>query len=235
MRPQVDRPGRGWWRNIIDLYGAADILVAQVQFQRLYPGGPAFARFVGYHGPDKQLVGFVHHLRSGRRKRFAGHAGRAFSAWTAFSPRRSPTAGWFATGASTSLSRRLRRKSSRRRPLTTQGRPWTYQVQIVSSDVNIYNFAMAHLRTTGGVEQVVPVSINPGGVSYVNVTYRGDLSVLARSASSPAAGTSSRTAMCCACHRAGEHRRRCAPPPPQPPAATGSTGTDAAVPAAERR
>ena len=58
-----------------------------------------------------------------------------------------------------------------------QAQPWTYQVQIVSPDVNIYNFAMAHLRTTPGVTQVVPVSINPGGVSYVNVTYSGgDLS-----------------------------------------------------------
>jgi hypothetical protein len=37
---------------------------------------------------------------------------------------------------------------------------------------------MAHLRTTAGVQQVTPVAINPGGVSYVNVTYRGDLSVL---------------------------------------------------------
>ena len=38
---QTDRPGRGWWRNIVDLYGAADILVAEVQLQRAYPGGPA--------------------------------------------------------------------------------------------------------------------------------------------------------------------------------------------------
>ncbi|QNP42520.1 hypothetical protein H9L15_09675 [Sphingomonas daechungensis] len=54
-----------------------------------------------------------------------------------------------------------------------QAQPWAYQIQIVSPDVNIYNFAMAHLRTSPGVDQVVPVSINPGGVSYVNVTYRG--------------------------------------------------------------
>src|SRR6476469_6340722 len=54
---QTDRPGRGWWRNIIDLYGAADILVAEVQLQRLYPGGPARARFVGRHGPDNEIVG----------------------------------------------------------------------------------------------------------------------------------------------------------------------------------
>ncbi len=39
------------------LYGAADILVAEVQLQRLYPGGPARARFVGRHGPDNQIVG----------------------------------------------------------------------------------------------------------------------------------------------------------------------------------
>jgi hypothetical protein len=63
-------------------------------------------------------------------------------------------------------------------PQSMQGRLWTYQVQIVSPDVNIYNFAMAHLKTTGGVDQVAPVSINPDGVSYVNVTYRGELSGL---------------------------------------------------------
>src|SRR3954464_256403 len=54
---QTTRPGRAWWRNIIDLYGAADILVAEVQVQRLYPGGPARARFIARHGPDNQMVG----------------------------------------------------------------------------------------------------------------------------------------------------------------------------------
>ena len=54
---QTVRPGRGWWRNIIDLYGAADILVAEVQLQRLYPGGPARGRFIARHGPDNQIVG----------------------------------------------------------------------------------------------------------------------------------------------------------------------------------
>ena len=35
---QANRPGRGWWRNLLDLYGASDILVAEVQLQRAYPG-----------------------------------------------------------------------------------------------------------------------------------------------------------------------------------------------------
>ena len=54
---QTGRPGRGWWRNLIDLYGAADILVAEVQLRRVYPGGPAVATFIGYHGPDKEPLG----------------------------------------------------------------------------------------------------------------------------------------------------------------------------------
>ena len=174
---EVDRPGRGWWRNLIDLYGAADILVAQVQFQRLYPGGPAFARFVGYHGPDKQLVGSftisapagasaLQVMRTGvqRMDRIYSDAladGRLVRDRSLDIPEPPPPP-----------------EVVEEAPLATQARPWTYQVQIVSSDVNIYNFAMAHLRTTAGVEQVVPVSINPDGVSYVNVTYRGDLSGL---------------------------------------------------------
>ena len=54
---QTARPGRGWWRNIIDYYGAADILVAEASLHREYPGGPAVARFIGRHGPDGEILG----------------------------------------------------------------------------------------------------------------------------------------------------------------------------------
>ena len=54
---QTKRPGRGWWRNIIDYYGAADILIAEASLHRLYPGGPAYARFVARHGPDGEILG----------------------------------------------------------------------------------------------------------------------------------------------------------------------------------
>jgi hypothetical protein len=175
---QVDRPGRGWWRNIIDLYGAADILVAEVQFHRLYPGGPAYARFIGFHGPDREPVGTF---------TISGPAGVSTLAVMRAGVRRMDRLFGDALAAG-----RLVRDSSLDIPLPppppeeiVEGapaqeakRPWTYQVQIVSPEVNIYNFAMAHLRTTPGVTQVVPVAINPGGVSYVNVTYTGDLSAL---------------------------------------------------------
>ncbi len=54
---QTRRPGRGWWRNVLDLYGAANILVAEVRVDRLYPGGPAKAHFVGRFRPDGRALG----------------------------------------------------------------------------------------------------------------------------------------------------------------------------------
>ena len=38
---------------------------------------------------------------------------------------------------------------------------------------------MAHLRTIAGVQSATPQQINPGGTSYILVTYKGDLSQLA--------------------------------------------------------
>ena len=54
---QTRRPGRGWWRNVLDLYGAANILVAEVRLDRLYPGGPTKGRFIGKFGPDGRTLG----------------------------------------------------------------------------------------------------------------------------------------------------------------------------------
>ena len=38
---QISRPGRGWWRMLLDQYGAADVVVPEVHLKRTYPGGPA--------------------------------------------------------------------------------------------------------------------------------------------------------------------------------------------------
>ncbi|NJC05937.1 hypothetical protein GGQ97_001730 [Sphingomonas kaistensis] len=54
---QVRRPGREMWRNLVDFYGAADVLVATAQVRRLYPGGPSVATFTGSFGADQKLLG----------------------------------------------------------------------------------------------------------------------------------------------------------------------------------
>ncbi|MDE0877837.1 MAG: heavy-metal-associated domain-containing protein [Sphingomonas bacterium] len=54
---QISRPGRGWWRTIIDQYGARDILIPVVRLYRTYPGGPIIGQFQARHGPDNLLIG----------------------------------------------------------------------------------------------------------------------------------------------------------------------------------
>ena len=54
---QSARPGRGWWRNLLDLYGASNVLVAEVKLHRSYPGGPAKGVFNARFGPDGEPLG----------------------------------------------------------------------------------------------------------------------------------------------------------------------------------
>jgi hypothetical protein len=54
---QTRRPGRVWWRMLLDQYGAADVIVPEVHLERRYPGGPVAARFVARFGPDAKVIG----------------------------------------------------------------------------------------------------------------------------------------------------------------------------------
>ncbi|HZG08482.1 MAG TPA: heavy-metal-associated domain-containing protein [Allosphingosinicella sp.] len=56
---QTRRVGRGWWRMLLDQYGAADIVTPEVQLRRSFPGGPAIATFSARRGPDHILLGQV--------------------------------------------------------------------------------------------------------------------------------------------------------------------------------
>ena len=53
---QANRPGRGQWRLLLDLYGAADVIVPEVRLRRLWPGGPAIGEFTARHGPDGEVI-----------------------------------------------------------------------------------------------------------------------------------------------------------------------------------
>ncbi|HEY0028962.1 MAG TPA: heavy-metal-associated domain-containing protein [Allosphingosinicella sp.] len=54
---QTRRPGRGWWRMLLDQYGAADVVMPEVHLKRTWPGGPATATFIARHGPDNVILG----------------------------------------------------------------------------------------------------------------------------------------------------------------------------------
>lgn len=54
---QTKRRGRGWWRMILDQYGAADLVIPEVELRRSWPGGPAAAVFTARFGPDAEILG----------------------------------------------------------------------------------------------------------------------------------------------------------------------------------
>ncbi len=184
---QTNRPGRSWWRNIVDLYGAADILTAQVVVHRLYPGGPAYARFIGRHGPDNQIIGgfSLTAANSAAVPAMMAEGARRMDqlfaqALTAGALERDPTLDIPApppVPEEEVVEVVQTGPQQQQRPV--EAAPRQYQVQIVARDVNTYNFAMAHLRTLSGIDQLSPQSINPSGTSYVLVSFRGSAAELA--------------------------------------------------------
>ena len=53
---QAERRGRGWWRTILDQYGARDVLIPEVRLFRRWPGGPVVGVFTARHGPDNRKI-----------------------------------------------------------------------------------------------------------------------------------------------------------------------------------
>ncbi|HSG33036.1 MAG TPA: heavy-metal-associated domain-containing protein [Sphingomonadaceae bacterium] len=53
---QLGRRSRSWWRNILDEFGAADVLVPVAELSRQWPGGPVRGRFTARYGPDNRYI-----------------------------------------------------------------------------------------------------------------------------------------------------------------------------------
>jgi hypothetical protein len=169
---QSARPGRGWWRNILDLYGAADILIAEVQLHRLYPGGPARARFIGRHGPDREIVGGFDLTAPnsaaipGMMAEGARRMDQLFSA--AFA------AGMLHRDPSLNIPEPPPLPPELIEEEEVRTAPVSYQVQVVTPNAETYNSALAHLRAVPGVTRVQQVNVALGNVSNFFVGYRGN-------------------------------------------------------------
>ena len=46
-----------WWRNLLDEFGAADVLMAVARLDYQYPGGPVEGWFTARYGPDNLSLG----------------------------------------------------------------------------------------------------------------------------------------------------------------------------------
>lgn len=54
---QTGRRSRLWWRNVLDQFGASDVLIAIARLEYAYPSGPVTGRFTARYGPDNSWLG----------------------------------------------------------------------------------------------------------------------------------------------------------------------------------
>ncbi|MGN6849528.1 MAG: heavy-metal-associated domain-containing protein [Sphingomicrobium sp.] len=223
------RPGRGWWRNLLDMYAASDILVAEVQLQRLYPGGPARARFIARHGPDDEILGGFTLTAANSEGVPAMMAQGAERIDQIFA--NALASGRLTRDPSLNLPPPPVLPQPVEKPAAPVNQFTAIQVQVTGNNVNFYNFAMAHLRTLPGVQSATPQQINPGGTSYILVSYKGSIAQLAAALSGrgwvvESAGTVIKI------HANGDKPPPIPPPPPVqvPPAATPQAAAQSGAP-----
>ena len=53
---QPSRRSRTWWRNLLDQFGAADVVVPIARLERQWPGGPVRGTFTARYGPDNSFL-----------------------------------------------------------------------------------------------------------------------------------------------------------------------------------
>jgi hypothetical protein len=185
---QTGRPGRGWWRMLLDQYGAADVLVAEVQLQRLWPGGPAIGTFTARHGPDNQMLGRVvlrvensaalpHLLDEGVRRLDAIYAaslsaGQLRPDPTLITPEAPPVEATpeepTAETAETPVVAT---------PVPT-GTTTTFSIQVDTPDAAAVSAAELGVSRVRGVTSAITTSLALGGTSVMRVTFMGDAAAM---------------------------------------------------------
>ena len=197
--PQTKRPGRSWWRMLLDQYGAADIVIPQVQLKRSFPGGPAIGIFTARHGPDNKVIA-----------RFALRAGNSASipAMMNEGVRRidaayanALNAGYLTADPSLvveepaildEIARRIEAGNAEpaqtatpvRVPSTVPvGPPATggatsFTIQVSTPTAEVIGQAELAVSRVGGVTSALTTNPNVGGTSIMRVTFGGDVNAL---------------------------------------------------------
>jgi hypothetical protein len=188
---QTHRPGRHWWRVILDQYGASDILSPEVQLQRVYPGGPVTAVFQARHGPDNRLLGrfalrvdrsdLLPRLLDEGVKRIDALYTRALQdgrlsrdhSLTAEPPNIPPEIAAQIEAATDLLSDT--NVSDDSEPV---GVPQTYELRIETPDSASVGQAELAVSRIRGVTSAITTSLALGGTSVMRVTFTGDTATL---------------------------------------------------------
>ncbi len=189
---QTLRPGRLWWRSLLDQYGAADVLVPQVRLERMWPGGPVIGHFVARFGPDnREITSFALRVNTSDAipAMFDEAVRRMDSAYAgalALGMLRPDPSLVFETPIDPS---ELIANITDALPIegatdvvengsVSLGSSSTYTIQFDTPDVGSVTSIEASVRSVPGVKSTNTTSLALGGISIMKVTFDGDMAAL---------------------------------------------------------
>ena len=205
---QTGRRSRAWWNDILDQFGAADVLIPIANLRYTYPGGPVEGRFIGRYGPDSRHLGEFT-LRVQSADQIPAMLGRAVTRFDQMftralaegklRPDPTLTLGSVEIGPEVRALIEAARRAEEARATasevvpgeTAAGTPavaptpdlpqalGTYTVQVATPDGSSFDTALGSVRGTAGVRGVTVSSTAIGGTSVMRVTYLGDINGLA--------------------------------------------------------
>jgi hypothetical protein len=202
---QTGRRSRAWWADILDEFGAADVLIPIANLTYSYPGGPVEGRFTARYGPDSKYLGqFTLRVRDADQvpamlqqavQRFDQIFTRALDEGLL---RPDPTLRIGNVELSPEVralieaARRAEEAAAANEVVpgeTGPGTPTptaelpvalgTYTVQVATPNARSFDNALDQVRAAPGVRAISTTSTAIGGTTVLRVTYLGDINGLA--------------------------------------------------------
>lgn len=203
---QVSRRSRTWWRNILDQFGASDVIVPVARLERQWPGGPVKGTFTARFGPDNRPLGtftltapstdkLPAMLDEAVRRMDRIYTDALLAGTLRVNPTLNPERLALdpAIGALLAAANRVAAAQEQAvivgESVTDEtptivaapaaDAPVVYTVQFASPDARAVDAALAAVRGVGGVRGAATTSLAMGGTSVMRVTFNGGLDELA--------------------------------------------------------
>lgn len=204
---QVNRRSRAWWRNVIDVFGASDVIMPVARLERQWPGGAVRGTFTARYGPDSVFLEsftLTANDESGVPAMLAQAVQRFDSIYAqalvqgvlqpdptlnerpAIDPALAAliaAAKAAEQSAAVPVDDAVTVPSATATPGAAPSAPVatssSYTVQFASPDAKAVDAALGAVRSASGVQGASTSSIAIGGTSVMRVTFAGDLNALA--------------------------------------------------------
>lgn len=201
---QPGRRSRAWWRNVLDQFGASDVLIPVARLERQWPGGPVRGVFTARFGPDNTYLdsfemtandeASVSKMLAEAVRRIDGIYDQALTDGrlapdTTLSGARgeidAALAALIAQGRAADEAARLAAEAARAKPSDSASvapvvvAPVTVTIQFATPDAGSLDAALSAVRGSAGVQSASITSLAMGGTSVMRVSYAGDPSALA--------------------------------------------------------